>query len=78
MILIALIASILALGYGIVLYRSVLAAPTSTERANEIARAIERADEVIPTATAAIDMAYRSNAGVGMLLGQRLLGAKAF
>jgi sulfopyruvate decarboxylase TPP-binding subunit len=38
----------------------------------------ERADEVIPTATAAINMAYRSNAGVGMLLGQRLLGAKAF
>jgi len=40
--------------------------------------AAERADEVIPTATAAINMAYRSNAGVGMLLGQRLLGAKAF
>ena len=40
--------------------------------------AVERADEVIPTATAAINMAYRSNAGVGMLLGQRLLGAKAF
>ena len=40
--------------------------------------AAERADEVIPTATAAVHMAYRSNAGVGMLLGQRLLGAKAF
>jgi sulfopyruvate decarboxylase TPP-binding subunit len=40
--------------------------------------AAERPDEVIPTATAAINMAYRSNAGVGMLLGQRLLGAKAF
>ncbi len=40
--------------------------------------AAERPDEVIATATAAIDMAYRSNAGVGMLLGQRLLGAKAF
>jgi len=40
--------------------------------------AAERPGEVIPTATAAINMAYRSNAGVGMLLGQRLLGAKAF
>jgi len=38
----------------------------------------ERPDEVIPTATAAINMAYKSNAGVGMLLSQRLLGAKAF
>jgi sulfopyruvate decarboxylase TPP-binding subunit len=40
--------------------------------------AADRPDEVISTATAAINMAYRSNAGVGMLLGQRLLGAKAF
>jgi sulfopyruvate decarboxylase TPP-binding subunit len=38
----------------------------------------ERAEDVIPTATAAFDMAYKSNAGVGMLLSQRLLGAKAF
>lgn len=38
----------------------------------------EREDEVIATATAAMDMAFRSNQGVGMLLGQRLLGAKAF
>jgi len=38
----------------------------------------ERPDEVLPTATAAINMAYKSNAGVGMLLSQRLLGAKAF
>jgi hypothetical protein len=40
--------------------------------------AAERPDEVIPVATAAINMAYRSNVGVGMLLSQRLLGAKAF
>lgn len=39
---------------------------------------VERADEVIPAATAAVNMAYRSDAGVGMLLSQRLLGAKAF
>lgn len=38
----------------------------------------ERAEDVIPTATAAVDMAYRSQMGVGMLLSQRLLGAKAF
>lgn len=38
----------------------------------------ERPEDVIPTATAAVDMAYRSQMGVGMLLGQRLLGAKAF
>lgn len=39
---------------------------------------VERADEVLPAATAAVNMAYRSDAGVGMLLSQRLLGAKAF
>ena len=38
----------------------------------------EREDEVLATATAAHDLAFRSNQGVGMLLGQRLLGAKAF
>ncbi len=38
----------------------------------------DRPDEVIPTATAAVNMAYKSSAGVGMLLSQRLLGAKAF
>jgi len=38
----------------------------------------ERPEEVIPAATAAIDMAYKSNAGVGLLLSQRLLGAKPF
>ena len=43
MTLIALVASILALGMGAVPYRSVLAAPTSTERANEIAAAVANA-----------------------------------
>ena len=38
----------------------------------------EREDEVLSTATAAHDLAFRSNQGVGMLLGQRLLGAKPF
>lgn len=38
----------------------------------------DREDEVIPTATAAHDMAFKSNLGVGMLLGQRLIGAKPF
>ena len=39
---------------------------------------VERADEVIQTATAAIGMAYKSNQGVGMLLSQKLIGAKEF
>ena len=39
MIPIAFIASILALAYGVVLFRKVLAAPTCTEKANEIAEA---------------------------------------
>ncbi len=39
---------------------------------------VERADEVIPAADAAVNMAWRSDAGVAMLLSQRLLGAKAF
>ena len=38
----------------------------------------DREDEVIPTATAAHDLAFRSNQGVAMLLGQRLIGAKPF
>ncbi len=39
---------------------------------------VEREDEVIAAADAAVNMAYRSDAGVAMLLSQRLLGAKAF
>ena len=46
--------------------------------ANRDPEEFDRPDEVIPTATAAVDMAYKSNAGVGMLLSQRLLGAKKF
>lgn len=38
----------------------------------------DREDEVLTTATAAHDLAFRSNQGVGMLLSQRLLGAKQF
>ena len=38
----------------------------------------DREDEVLATATAAHDLAFRSNKGVGLLLGQKLLGAKAF
>jgi sulfopyruvate decarboxylase TPP-binding subunit len=38
----------------------------------------ERPEDVMPAATAAVNMAYKSNAGVGLLLSQRLLGAKAF
>ena len=38
----------------------------------------DREDEVLATATATHDLAFRSNQGVGMLLSQRLLGAKQF
>jgi sulfopyruvate decarboxylase alpha subunit len=39
---------------------------------------IERPDEVIPTATAALTMAFKSGQSVAVLLGQRLIGAKPF
>ena len=39
---------------------------------------VERPDDVVPTATAAIGMAYKSQAGVGVLLSQKLIGAKEF
>jgi len=39
---------------------------------------VERADEVVPTAQAAITMAFQSGVGVAVLLTQKLLGAKAF
>ena len=39
---------------------------------------VERADDVVPTACAAFQMAYRSDRSVAMLLTQRLLGAKPF
>lgn len=39
---------------------------------------VDRPEDVIPTTTAALGMAYKSNAGVGILLGQKLIGAKEF
>jgi sulfopyruvate decarboxylase TPP-binding subunit len=39
---------------------------------------VEYPQEVIATATAAFAMAYKSNLGVGLLLTQKLLGAKPF
>ena len=39
---------------------------------------VDQPDDVVPTLTAAIGMAYKSNAGVGVLLGQKLIGAKEF
>jgi sulfopyruvate decarboxylase TPP-binding subunit len=38
----------------------------------------ERPDEVVPTVQAALNMAYKSNQGVAVLLTQKLIGAKAF
>jgi len=60
MIPIAFIASILALVYGVVLYRKVLSAPRSTERANEIAAAIAEG------ASAFLNRQYRTVAVVGV------------
>lgn len=39
---------------------------------------VERPDEVIETARAALGMAYKSMRGVAVLLSQRLIGAKGF
>ena len=38
----------------------------------------ERDEEVVPAARAALTMAYKSDLAVGVLLTQRLIGAKAF
>ena len=38
----------------------------------------ETPDAVVPTAQAALDMAFRSNQGVAVLLTQKLIGAKPF
>lgn len=38
----------------------------------------ERDEEVVPAAEAALAMAYRSDQAVGVLLAQRLIGAKSF
>jgi sulfopyruvate decarboxylase TPP-binding subunit len=39
---------------------------------------VEHADDVIPTASAAITMAFKSGQAVAVLLSQRLIGAKPF
>ena len=39
---------------------------------------VERPDEVAPTATAAITMAFQGGNAVAVLLTQKLIGAKAF
>ena len=39
---------------------------------------IETEDDVIPTTDAALNMAYKSNVAVAVLLTQKLLGAKGF
>ena len=56
---IALLASVLAIAAAVVLYRAVLAAPTSTERANEIAAAIRTGAEAF------LSRQYRTVAMVG-------------
>ncbi|OYV67947.1 MAG: phosphonopyruvate decarboxylase, partial [Deltaproteobacteria bacterium 21-66-5] len=38
----------------------------------------ERGDEVIPTASAALTMAFQSGQAVAVLLTQKLIGAKSF
>jgi hypothetical protein len=38
----------------------------------------DRADEVIPTVSAALTMAFKSGQSVAVLLTQRLIGAKPF
>src|SRR5262245_63832697 len=56
----AFIAALLAIVAGVVLYRRVLAAPTSTERANEIAAAIRTGAEAF------LSRQYRTVALVGV------------
>jgi K(+)-stimulated pyrophosphate-energized sodium pump len=58
--LIALVASVFAIAAAIVLYRAVIAAPTSTERANEIAAAIRTGAEAF------LSRQYRTVAIVGV------------
>jgi K(+)-stimulated pyrophosphate-energized sodium pump len=58
--LIALVASVLAVAAALALYRAVLAAPTSTERANEIAAAIRTGAEAF------LSRQYRTVAMVGL------------
>jgi sulfopyruvate decarboxylase TPP-binding subunit len=39
---------------------------------------VEHADDVVPTVSAAITMAFKSGQAVAVLLSQRLIGAKPF
>jgi hypothetical protein len=39
---------------------------------------VERPEEVVPTATAALTMAFQSGQAVAVLLTQKLIGAKPF
>jgi sulfopyruvate decarboxylase TPP-binding subunit len=39
---------------------------------------VETPDNVVPTIEAAVNMAYRSDQSVALLLSQRLIGAKPF
>jgi K(+)-stimulated pyrophosphate-energized sodium pump len=61
-IVLALLASLAAIGTGVVLYRTVLAAPTSTDRANEIAAAIRSGAEAF------LNRQYRTVALVGLVI----------
>ena len=60
MVLIAFVASILGLGMGAWLYRAVISAPTSTQRADDIAAAIRAG------ASAFLNRQYRTVAMVGV------------
>ena len=48
------------------------------EAMGTICQRIETPDEVLPAAEAAVNMAYRSDQSVALLLSQRLIGAKPF
>ena len=50
----------------------------SLESIGTLCLSVEQAEDVIPTADAALGMAYKSQCGVAVLLSQKLLGAKAF
>ena len=39
---------------------------------------VESPDEAVPTTQAALDMAFKSGQAIAVLLGQKLIGAKAF
>ena len=59
MVILAFVASIVALAYGVVLYQKVLAAPRSTDKANEVAAAIAEG------ASAFLNRQYRTVTMVG-------------